>query len=325
MSYLTLLSGGGQLGRMLAASASLLNVPLIILDPSPSSPAKQVIVPPPPFKHITGSFTEPDAIRSLADQVDVLTIEIEHVNAEVLEEIEKTTGVQVHPSPKTIRIVQDKFQQKEHLRARGLPVAEYIAVKGNEGVRAAADHLGLPLMLKSRTFAYDGRGNFVLRGIDESAIQNALDALGDRPLYAEKWVPFSREIAVMVVRTTEGEVVSYPVVETVHRESICHLVFAPLRASRDILHRAKDIAESAVRTFEGAGVFGVEMFLLDDGESRLLSIEWQVNFVFQIVFTSMKSRHVRTTVVTTLLKLATPHNTKTIFAPFCLFPSDPRL
>lgn len=263
--HLTHILGGGQLGRMLAASASLLNIPLVFLDPSPSSPAKQVTVPPPPLTHITGSFTAPDAIRSLAAHVDILTVEIEHVDAEVLDEIQRTTGIQVHPSPQTLRIVQDKFRQKEHLRAWKLPVAEYVAVEGNNGVRAAVARLGVPLMLKSRTLAYDGRGNYVLRAGDDGSISHAIDALGDRPLYAEKWVPFARELAVMVVRSTEGEVMSYPVVETVHKESICHLVFAPLRASGDIVQRARDIAESAVRTFEGAGVFGVEMFLLDDG------------------------------------------------------------
>jgi phosphoribosylaminoimidazole carboxylase len=264
---LTAAQGGGQLGRMLAASASLLNIPLLVLDPSPLSPAKQVAVPPPPLAHITGSFTAPDDIRALAAQVHVLTVEIEHVDAEVLDEIQKTTGLQVHPSPRTLRIIQDKFRQKEHLRARGLPVAEYVAVQSVEGVRSAADQLGLPLMLKSRTLAYDGRGNHVLRASDKGAIQHALDALGDRPLYAEKWVPFAREIAVMVVRTTEGAVVSYPVVETVHRASICHLVFAPLRAREDVIQRAREIAEKAVLTFEGAGVFGVELFLLDDGQT----------------------------------------------------------
>ena len=269
--HLTPASGGGQLGRMLAASASLLNIPLLVLDPSPSSPAKQVAVPPPPLSHITGSFAAATAIRSLAAQVDVLTVEIEHVNVDVLADIQKTTSIQVHPSPQTLRIIQDKFQQKEHLRARGMPVADYLAVEGVLGVRAAAERLELPLMLKSRTLAYDGRGNYLLREADERAIQHALDALHECPLYAEKWVPFVREIAVMVVRSTDGAVVSYPVVETVHRASICHLVFAPLRAPTDVVQRARKIAENAVKTFEGAGVFGVEMFLLDDGQTWFLA------------------------------------------------------
>ena len=253
---------------MLAASASLLNIPFLVLDPSPCSPAKQVDVPPPPLKHITGSFTAASDIRSLAAQVDVLTVEIEHVDADTLAEIQETTGVQVHPSPQTLRIIQDKFRQKEHLRAREIPVAEYVAVEGVRGVYAAVEQLGLPLMLKSRTLAYDGRGNYVLRTADEGAIQQALNALRDCSLYAEKWVPFSREVAVMVVRSTGGKIVSYPVVETVHRESVCHLVFAPLRAADHIVEHARKVAESAVSTFEGAGVFGVEMFLLDDGQAR---------------------------------------------------------
>jgi phosphoribosylaminoimidazole carboxylase len=124
-------------------------------------------------------------------------------------------------------------------------------------------------MLKSRTLAYDGRGNFLL--CDPEDVQNAIDFLGNRPIYAEKWMQFTKEIAVMVVRTEQGEVVSYPVVETVHKDNICHLVFAPLRA-RDpsIIQKAKDIAESAVKSFTGAGIFGVEMFLLEDGTAILI-------------------------------------------------------
>ena len=144
-----------------------------------------------------------------------------------------------------------------------------------QSIRAAADKLGLPLMLKSRTLAYDGRGNFVIRDLAQA--QDAIAALGNRPLYAEKWVPFVKEIAVMVVRSRSGEVISYPVVETVHKDNVCHLVFAPLR-SRDpsIASRAREVAENAVKTLQGAGVFGVEMFLMADGEaSPLLRSRWR--------------------------------------------------
>ncbi|EPQ59796.1 Phosphoribosylaminoimidazole carboxylase [Gloeophyllum trabeum ATCC 11539] len=258
--------GGGQLGRMLAASASLLNVNVVILDVGDNGPAKQVITPRrPELAHIDGSFADPDKIRELASRVDVLTVEIEHVNADVLEEVQKSGSVIVHPSPTTIRTIQDKFLQKEHLRAKGCPVSEFLRVDSNvESIHVAANKLGLPLMLKSRTLAYDGRGNFVLRELSQA--QAAIEFLGDRPLYAEKWVPFCQEIAVMVVRNTAGEVRSYPVVQTIHKESIMHLVFAPLR-NRDpaVASRAQAVAEQAIATFEGAGIFGVEMFLMDDG------------------------------------------------------------
>ena len=250
---------------MLAASASLLNIPVIILDAGPNTPAKQILASP-SHTHIDGSFTDPIKIKELAAKVDVLTVEIEHVDVNALDEVEATfKNVQIHPAPGTIRVIQDKFRQKEHLARNNLPVSDFISVESSvEGISGAAATLGLPLMLKSRTLAYDGRGNYVLRDLAQS--HDALAALGGRPLYAEKWVPFTQEIAVMVVRTTTGEVNSYPVVETVHKDNICHLVFAPLR-TRDpgLLKRAQNIAEAAVQSLSGAGVFGVEMFLMEDG------------------------------------------------------------
>jgi phosphoribosylaminoimidazole carboxylase len=251
---------------MMAASASLLNVPVVILDVGAQAPAKQIVAPVAPhLAHLDGSFSDPAKIRELAGKVDVLTVEIEHVGVDVLEEVRRTHGVEVHPAPETVRIIQDKFRQKEHLASRDIPVAPFCEVDATIGrISEAASNLRLPLMLKSKTLAYDGRGNFALR--DLSQVQDALDFLGKRPLYAEKWVSFEKEIAVMVVRTEGGDVYSYPVVETVHKDNICHLVFAPLR-SRDsqISVRAQEVAERAVRSLSGAGVYGVEMFLLSDG------------------------------------------------------------
>lgn len=255
---------------MLSASASLLNVKVVILDSGDNAPAKQIVAPlAPHLTHVDGSFADAPKIQELAKKVDVLTMEIEHVNVDTLLQIEKDSSLsklEIHPSPSTVQIIQDKYRQKEHLSSNRLPVAEFLAVEENtvESVKAAVGKLGLPLMLKSRTLAYDGRGNYAIR--DVSQIPEAIAQLGGRPLYAEKWVPFTKEIAVMVVRTTSGEVASYPVVETVHKDNICHLVFAPLR-SRDptLSDRARSVAEDAVKAFTGAGVFGVEMFLMENG------------------------------------------------------------
>lgn len=258
--------GGGQLGRMLAASASLLNVDVVVLDSGESAPAKQIVAPRnPSLAHVDGSFADPAKIRELASRADVLTVEIEHVDVHVLEEIESERGIAIHPSPSTIKIIQDKFVQKLHLRDQGCCVSEFIAIESTvESIQQCAQTLGLPFMLKSRTLAYDGRGNFVVKEVGDAV--EALKALRNRPLYAEKWVSFIKEIAVMVVRTTEGEVLSYPAVETVHKNNICHLVFAPLHTSDpSVAERARRVAESAVKTFHGAGVFGVEMFLMEDG------------------------------------------------------------
>jgi phosphoribosylaminoimidazole carboxylase len=257
---------------MLAASASLLNIPVVILDVGEQAPAKQILAPTTPrLTHVDGSFSDPEQIRELAAKVNVLTVEIEHVNVDVLEEVKQTYPVEVHPDPSTIRIIQDKFRQKEHLLSHTIPVASFLPVEPTvQGITDAAASLGLPLMLKSKTLAYDGRGNFVFR--DVSHVQDALDFLSKRPLYAEKWVPFIKEIAVMVVRTTSGHVYSYPVVETVHKDNICHLVSVPLRSRvADLPLRAREIAERAVQSLSGAGVFGVEMFLLADGTSTPFS------------------------------------------------------
>lgn len=119
-------------------------------------------------------------------------------------------------------------------------------------------------MLKSRTLAYDGRGNYVVNGIE--SIPGAIGALTSGSLYAEKWVPFMRELAVMVVRKKDGTCISYPIVETIHENSICKLVYAPARIPQGIQETARRLAEKAVGSLWGAGVFGVEMFLLENGE-----------------------------------------------------------
>lgn len=258
--------GGGQLGRMLAASAALLNIDIIILDVGENSPAKQIISPrSSSLTHIDGSFTDPEKIKALASKVDVLTVEIEHVDTSVLEEIQSASGAVIHPSPSTVKTIQDKFIQKQHLQSHQCPVSEFLHVDSDvKSIRQTAEKLGLPFMLKSRTLAYDGRGNFIVRDLAQA--EEAISSLANRPLYAEKWVPFTKEIAVMVVRSTTGEVRSYPAVETIHKDNICHLVFAPLRShDPHVATRAQGVAEAAVKTFQGAGVFGVEMFLMEDG------------------------------------------------------------
>jgi len=254
---------------MLAASASLLNIKVVVLDVGENGPAKQVVYPSAPhLSHIDGSFMNPEKIRELAAKVDILTVEIEHVDVNTLEEVEASSSqnhLVIHPSPVTIKIIQDKLKQKQHLLSHGSPVSKFLQVNSTvESIHSAAQRLGLPLMLKSRTLAYDGRGNFVVR--DLSQAKEAISALGNRPLYAEKWVPFVKEIAVMVVRTTDAQVKSYPAVETVHKDNICHLVFAPLRSTdANLCNRAQAVAEAAVKTLGGAGVFGVELFLLENG------------------------------------------------------------
>lgn len=250
--------GGGQLGRMLIEAANRLNIQVNVLDAA-ASPAKQISAH---DDHVEGSFRDAAAVKKLAQGCDVVTVEIEHVDTHMLEEV--AGEVNVEPSWKTLRIIKDKYAQKEHLKSHGVAVAESVDLerKGVEGLKEVGRSHGYPFMLKSKTEAYDGRGNFAVK--DEGDVEAAFKALGDRPLYAERWADFALELAVMVVKTKDG-VLTFPTVETVHEDSICKLTYAPPRnVSKATASRAQELAKKAIGAFEGKGVFGVEMFLLKD-------------------------------------------------------------
>jgi phosphoribosylaminoimidazole carboxylase len=271
--------GGGQLGQMLCEAAGQLGIKVVVLD-AKNSPAKQVNAR---NAHIDGSFTDPDKIRELARQCDVLSVEIEHVNTDVLEEI-ASVGVDViangkkikkivecHPDYRTLRVIQDKFLQKDHLRSFGVAVVDYLEVSAIEAnLIEVGDTWKYPYMLKARKDAYDGRGNFPMR--TRSDIDEALRALEGRSLYAERWADFKMELAVMVVKTGDsvGDLdltVAYPAVETIHEDSICKLVYAPARKVPEALQiEAQILARKAVTSLLGKGIFGVELFVLKDSK-----------------------------------------------------------
>ncbi|RTE79127.1 hypothetical protein BHE90_006373 [Fusarium euwallaceae] len=270
------LLGGGQLGRMLQEQAMLLGIELVVLDEN-NCPTKQINLN---EKHVEGSFKDPEKIRELARRCDILTVEIEHINTEVLEEI-ATKGVEVdgqvkkvpvHPSWETLRLIQDKYLQKEHFGKAGIPIAPQISVESGismqESLQKAAETFGFPFMLKARKGSYDGRGNFKVNGPEDFA--EAIKDMGTLSLYAEKFQPFTNELAVMVVRTEDDagnlkDVYAYPAVETVHEESICTKVFYG-KVSKEVGEKARKVACDVIRTVKGRGVFAVEMFLLANDE-----------------------------------------------------------
>ncbi|KAJ9238534.1 hypothetical protein DTO207G8_7110 [Paecilomyces variotii] len=263
--------GGGQYGRLLSEAASRLSIPVLALDPSPAAPTKQISAASllnSSLTHVDGSYTNPNDIHSLAERVDVLTVEIEHVDVQALFQIRdkySTTGgnlgkgIEIFPSPETIAIVQDKLLQKQLLRKADIPVADFIDLPDPtvESVSQAAKTLGLPLLLKSRRQAYDGRGNFLIRDLDD--VQLGLDKL-KAPLFAERYATnVTHEVVVVLVRNAKGEIRSYGAVENVHAGKIGHLVRAPLRqGGKDVAIRAQSIAEKVISSLpDGAvGVFG---------------------------------------------------------------------
>jgi phosphoribosylaminoimidazole carboxylase len=281
--------GGGQLGRMLAFAAHRLGMRVAVLDPDPDAPAGQVA-----DRHVVGDFRDPDRVRELAQGCDVVTIEIEHVDAQTLGVLEQE-GVRVQPAPQTIRLIQDKFAQKQHFTARGIPVARFRDTPDLDAVRAAAAELGLPMLVKSRRLAYDGRGNVVITDLEN--LEKALEALPTQDLYAEQWVPFEKELAVMVARGLDGTVIDYPVVETIQRDNICHTVIAPAQISEAAHSAAREIARQTVSALDGAGVFGVELFLLPDGQVLLNEVAPRPHnsghYTIEACVTSQFEQHIR--------------------------------
>lgn len=282
--------GGGQLGRMLAEAARKLGIKTIILDPTPNSPAGQLA-----DEQIVGSFKDAEFVRMVGKRSDVLTFETELANAEALEELEKE-GKPVYPSPGVLKIIKDKFNQKVFLTEAGIPVAESVEIQTIEDVSFVADRFGYPFLLKARFDAYDGRGNRTIRSKED--IEKAFSELSKgSSLYAERFVPFEKELAVVGVRTTSGEVKTYPVVETVHKNHICHTVFAPAQISQDVAEKARTFGEEVLEHLSGAGVFAIEMFMTHDGSLFVNEIAPRVHnsghFSIEGSVTSQFENHVR--------------------------------
>ncbi|XP_031492940.1 phosphoribosylaminoimidazole carboxylase, chloroplastic isoform X2 [Nymphaea colorata] len=247
--------GGGQLGRMLCQAASCLGIKILILDPSEDCPASSMC-----HRHVLGSFDDGASVQKFAKECGVLTIEIEHVDVATLEKLEKE-GVDCQPKASTIRIIQDKYLQKVHFSQHGIPLPDFMEINNTEDATSAGDLFGYPLVIKSKRLAYDGRGNAVAYKKEDLA--SAVSALGGygRGLYAERCVPFVKELAVIVARGRDGSFSCFPVVETIHRDNICHIVNAPVDVPDKVQKQASDVALRAVGSLEGAGVFAVELFL----------------------------------------------------------------
>ena len=269
--------GGGQLGRMMALEAPRLNIAMSFLDPSGSlCPAADAV---PSTSILQGSLQDAEKIKELAKDAHVVTVEIEHVNVEALEQLERD-GVKVRPSSRVLRIIRDKYAQKIHFAQHSIPLPSFIECKSVAGICEAASSLGLPLMLKSRHGGYDGRGNAVLKAQDDGSIKTALKELGlkesdeeNLDLYAEGWIDFDCEVAVVVVRSCDTQqTTSYACVNAIQQDSVCRVVLCPARAISASVR--KDAEMLAIRAIDSlgdgaAGVFGVEMFVTKQGQVLL--------------------------------------------------------
>jgi 5-(carboxyamino)imidazole ribonucleotide synthase len=255
---------------MTAEAARDLGIEIVVLERAADSPAGQIVGA---KNELVGDWRDPAAREALAARVDLVTLENEFVDAAALQWL-VDRGIPVYPGPEALRLIQDKLTQKETLRAAGLPVPRFVPVQSIGDLGEAGARLGWPLVLKARRLGYDGHGNVNVADPDQAAAAIARlvgqpPAGGPEPsldLFAEAFVAFKGELAVMVARGRDGATAVYPAVETYQREHICHEVVAPARIDERLAARAREIALQAVEAVEAVGVVGVELFYTANGE-----------------------------------------------------------
>jgi len=296
--------GGGQLGMMITEAAKNLSEhisEITVLDPTDNCPAAQAGA-----KQIVGDFKDELAILKLAEQSDIITYEIESGNTDVLSKLK----AKIEPSPSTLGIIQDKFSQKTFLSENELPVSQFYEITSLGDLHEKIKDLGLPVLLKSRRDAYDGRGNFKITSSDE--IEKAYHHFDGKSLMVEKFVNFKMEVSVIASRNTKGDIATYPLVENIHENNILKMTIAPARVSEDywtgepgmwkkrtndLIKDADEIAKKTMEVLKGAGVFGIEMFIDQDDKILINEIAPRVHnsghHTLQSCKTSQFEQHLR--------------------------------
>lgn len=247
--------GGGQLGKMLAQAASDWHLPIYAMDSSTDSPAAPYCT-----GFTVGDFRNADDVLRFGRTVDVLTIEIEHVNTDALRQL-VSEGITVHPSPNALELIKDKGLQKQFYVQHGLPTAPFRLFDGPEAVEMACQRgeLAYPFVQKSRTGGYDGRG--------VSLIRSAADELLPGPCLVEEAVAIDKELAVIVARNADGAEAAFPVVEMEFNAgaNLVEFLLSPARISDEIAAEARRIALAVARAFNVSGLLAVELFLSHSG------------------------------------------------------------
>lgn len=282
--------GGGQLARMSAYQAYKLGFEIAILEKEAQSPAGQLTK----YEYV-GWVDDKNLLKKFARDCDIITLENEFIDFNDLEFIEKL-GKKVLPASKTISLIQDKYIQKKTFRRNHIPVPDFVDIRESSTYEKISGILGKKFILKSRKMGYDGYGNALVTS--ERTFNAGIRKLSDRhsQLMAEEYIDFSKELAVMIVRTGK-EIKAYPVVETIQKNHICHTVIAPAGINKRQQKKAVDIAVNAVRAVKGLGIFGVEMFIT--GNNKILVNEMAPrphnsgHYTIEACVTSQFENHIR--------------------------------
>jgi 5-(carboxyamino)imidazole ribonucleotide synthase len=213
---------------------------------------------------IVGSLKDKDAIMKLAEISDIVTYDIEHINVDALFEVEKS-GKPVYPTPKSLKVIQDKLTQKQALLDGGVAAPDFMEVKAPSDILEAGKEFGYPMMLKARLGGYDGRGNFTVKSAEQA--EEAFNALNGKevPLMIDRFVNFDMEISVLACRGRDGEIAVYPVAQNEHREEVLFETRVPANIDETTSDAAMEVARKVMEIFGGVGMFCVEMFVEKGG------------------------------------------------------------
>ena len=248
--------GGGQLGRMLSVAASRLGFKSHIFEPGANPPAGQVA-----DRVTTAGYDDADALKAFASSVDVITYEFENIPTEALDIVEAIRPV--HPRREALRVSQDRLTEKAFLSELGLQVAPYAAVDDVVDLAEAIEEVGLPAILKTRRFGYDGKGQARLKTEDDAA--QALTDMAGAPSVLEGFVNFSHEVSVIAARGQGGDVSCFDPGENVHKDGILDTTTVPARLSASQRTDAVLLAAKILNHLKYVGVMGVELFVTPQG------------------------------------------------------------
>ncbi|HEY6610816.1 MAG TPA: 5-(carboxyamino)imidazole ribonucleotide synthase [Pseudomonas sp.] len=245
--------GGGQLGRMLALAGTPLGMNFAFLDPAPDACAAAL------GEHLRADYSDPDHLRQLADEVDLVTFEFESVPAETVAFLSQF--VPVYPCAESLRIARDRWFEKSLFKDLGIPTPAFANVLNQADLDHAAIEIGLPAVLKTRTLGYDGKGQKVLRKPED--VVGAFAELGSVPCILEGFVPFSGEVSLVAVRGRDGETRFYPLVHNTHVNGILELSVASSEHPLQAL--AEDYVGRVLEQLNYVGVLAFEFFEVDGG------------------------------------------------------------
>jgi 5-(carboxyamino)imidazole ribonucleotide synthase len=245
--------GGGQLGRMLAMAAARLGLRCQVFSPDTDSPAFDVVL-----NATCAEYADVEALELFANDVDVITYEFENVPAAAAMVLAARRPVL--PDRKILETTQDRLAEKDFVKQLGIGTADYADVSSAASLRAAVARIGLPAVIKTRRFGYDGKGQAIIRDGDDP--DQVWEDLGTKSAILEAFIPFECEVSMIAARSADGHVECFDVTENEHRDHILKISRAPAAISEALAAQAREIAEKIASALDYVGVLAVEMFVV---------------------------------------------------------------